>query len=242
MFSTWCCQWERRWINDTISMQRCFGVSLTCGGLSTAQQCWCKPGYNNLAVSTECFGLSLAGHRGLALRWAKVILWSKTILASQEAGSREEIVNFAIHIAFEEAALGSHETFIASRATLTRWRGANLVSVETVIGSGRACLGLRGACLVLRKAVLGSQGTSVVSTETCFQEVAKNALATLTFLCLCTCRGLVLPSKRSCSNFSRSKWMTRISAVCLTSHCDTWFSTVEKQFPSWVSILFSINL
>jgi len=65
----------------------------------------------------------------------------KTILASHEAGSRG-VVDFATHIAFEEAAFGSYGTFVVSRTMLTRWRGANLVSsVETVIGSRRACLG-----------------------------------------------------------------------------------------------------
>ena len=39
---------------------------------------------------------------------------------------------------------------------LTRWREAELVSFETVIGS-------RGACLALRKAKIGSQRTFVVS-------------------------------------------------------------------------------
>ena len=107
-------------------------------------------------------------------------------------------MDFAIHIVLAEAALGSQGTFIASRATLTCWREAKLVSVETIIGSRRACL---SSCEV----VLGSQRTSVVSTETFFQEVARGALTTLTFLCLRTCRELVVPLERSCSNFSWSK-------------------------------------
>jgi len=98
-----------------------------------------------------------------------------------EAELREEIRDFATHIAFEKAILGSLGNFIASRAMLKRWCGANLVSVETMIGSRRACL-------ASRKAMIGLQRTSVVSTETYFQEVARGALATLTFLCLRTCR------------------------------------------------------
>jgi len=81
-------------------------------------------------------------------------------------------VDIAIHIVFEEIVLGSQGTFIVSCTTFTRWRGAKLVSVETLIDSHRACL-------FSREAVLGSQRISVVSTETCFQEVARGALATL---------------------------------------------------------------
>ena len=82
-------------------------------------------------------------------------------------------MDFATHITFEEVVVGSQGTFIASRTTFIRWHGAKLVPVETLIGSCRACL-------ALRETVIGSEGTSVVSTETCFQEVARGALATLT--------------------------------------------------------------
>ena len=82
-------------------------------------------------------------------------------LASHEAKSREEIMDFATHIAFEEDVLGSQGTFTASSAALTRWREAELVSFETVVGS-------RGAYLASREAMIGSQRTSVVSTETYF--------------------------------------------------------------------------
>ena len=103
-------------------------------------------------------------------------------------------MDFTTHVAFEEAVLGSQGTFIASHATLTHWYGAKLVFVETVIGSRRARLASHGA-------VIGLQRTSVVSTETFFQEAARGALATLTFMCLRTRGGLVLPAERSCSNF-----------------------------------------
>jgi len=36
--------------------------------------------------------------------------------------------------------------------------------------------------------------------------------------------------------------MTKVFAVDPTLHCGTWFSTVEKQFPSGVAILFSIDI
>jgi len=105
-------------------------------------------------------------------------------------------------------------------------------------------IGSRRACLASREAVIGSQRTFVVSVsiEPCFQGVAIGALATLTFLCLRTRRGLMLPPERSCSNFSWSKWMTTVSTVDPTSHYNTWFSAVEKQFPSGVAILFSIKI
>ena len=96
-------------------------------------------------------------------------------------------MDFAIHIALLEAVLGSHGTFTVSRATLVCWCGASLVPVGTVIGS-------RGACLASHEVELGSQGTLIVSTETCFSEVAKDTLAILTFLYLRICRGLLLPS------------------------------------------------
>ena len=59
-------------------------------------------------------------------------------------------MDFATHITFEEAVLGSQGTFIASRASLTCWRWTKSVSVETVIG-------LCKACLASREAVIGSQ-------------------------------------------------------------------------------------
>ena len=66
---------------------------------------------------------------------------------------------FAIHMAFEEAILGSQETFVALRTTLIRWHEAELVSVETEIGSCGASLGSRGDCLASQEAVIGSQVT-----------------------------------------------------------------------------------
>jgi len=48
-----------------------------------------------------------------------------------EAGPREEVMDFATHIALTEAVLDSQGTFIAPRPTLTHWRMAELVSVET---------------------------------------------------------------------------------------------------------------
>jgi len=68
-------------------------------------------------------------------------------------------VDFATHIAFEEAVLGTQETFIASCAALTHWRKAELVSFKTVVCS-------RGACLALREARIGSQRTFVISRTT----------------------------------------------------------------------------
>ena len=44
------------------------------------------------------------------------------------------MVDFATHIALTEAILGLQGTFIALRTMLTRWRGAELVSIETEIG------------------------------------------------------------------------------------------------------------
>ena len=111
------------------------------------------------------------------------------------------------------------------------------VSAETMLDSHRVCL-------VSPETVKGLQGALFVSTETCFQEVARGTLATLTFLCLRTCKGFVLPSERSCSNLFWSKWMTNVSAIDLriwSSHCDTWFSAVENAFPSGVTVLFSIE-
>ena len=78
-----------------------------------------------------------------------------------EANSREARVDFAIHIALAKAILGSHGILEGSRATLTRWRGANLVPVGTVAGSCRASLVLQGACLASYEAELGSRRTSV---------------------------------------------------------------------------------
>ena len=115
-------------------------------------------------------------------------MWSKTILVSHEAESREVLVDFATYIIFEEVVLGSQGTFIASHTTFTSWCVAKLVFAETVIGSRRACL-------ASHEAVIGSQGTFLVSTETYFQEVAIGALAILTFLCLRTCGGLMLPQR-----------------------------------------------
>ena len=103
---------------------------------------------------------------------------------------------FSIHIALAETVLGSQGTFIASRTMLTCWRGAVLVSAKTVLDSHRICL-------ALPETIIGLQSALFVSTETCFQELAKGALATLTSLR--KCRELVLPSERSCSNLSWSK-------------------------------------
>ena len=118
-------------------------------------------------------GLASQDRRGLALWGVEIVSLSETILASYEVGSREEVVDFATHIALTEAVLGSQGTFIASRTTLIRLRGAELVSVETKIGScraylgscraylglGRACLGPCGACLASHEAVIGSRET-----------------------------------------------------------------------------------
>jgi len=120
---------------------------------------------------------------------------------------------------------------------LTCWRGAMLVSAETVLDSHRVCL-------ASPETVIGLQRALSVSTETYFQELTRGALATLTSLCLRICMGLLLPPERSCSNFSWSKWMTSVSAIgskVWSSHCDTWFSAVENTVPSGVAILFSIE-
>ena len=65
-----------------------------------------------------------------------------------------------------EAVLDSQGTFVVSRTTLTRWRGAELISIETKIGSHGVYLGSRGASLGSREAslasceaVIGSRGT-----------------------------------------------------------------------------------
>ena len=71
-------------------------------------------------LAQNALALASWDRRGLALRGAEVVLWSKTVLASHEAGPRKGIVDFIIHIVFEEVALGSQGTFIASHATLTR--------------------------------------------------------------------------------------------------------------------------
>ena len=89
-------------------------------------------------------------------------------------------MDFAIHIVLAEAVLGSHGTFIVSRAMLVRWHRANLVQVRVVIGLRGACLGSRRACLASHEAVLGSQRTLIVLIETCFLKVAKGTLTTLT--------------------------------------------------------------
>ena len=89
-------------------------------------------------------------------------------------------MDFVIQIALLEATLGLHGTFIVLHAMLVRWRAANLVPVRTVIDSRRAYL-------ASHEVVLGSQGILI--------EVAKRTLATLTFLCLRTCRRLLLPQK-----------------------------------------------
>ena len=72
-------------------------------------------------------------------------------------------MDFAIHLTFKEAILGSQGTFVASRI---HWCGAELVSIETEISSREAnlcsrgaCLGSCGAYLASREAVRGSQGT-----------------------------------------------------------------------------------
>jgi len=80
---------------------------------------------------------------------------------------------------------------------LTCWRGAMLVSAETVLDSHRVYL-------VSPETVTGLQRALFVSTETYFQELARGALATLTSLCLCTCKGLVPLPERSYSNLSWS--------------------------------------
>ena len=59
-------------------------------------------------------------------------------------------MDFTTYVAFEEAVLGSHETFIASHAMLACCHGAKLVFVETVISSRRACL-------TSREVMIGSQ-------------------------------------------------------------------------------------
>ena len=70
---------------------------------------------------------------------------------------------FAIHIAFAEAILGSHGNLEGSRATLTRWRGANLVPVGTVIGSRRVWLASHVAVLTLPKSIIEVNGVAVAS-------------------------------------------------------------------------------
>jgi len=116
-------------------------------------------------LAQSVLGFASRGRRGLALRRAEIVLWLETILASHEAESREKIVDFATHIAFEEAILSSQGTFIASCAALIRWREAELVSFEIVGGSS-------GACLASREAIIGSQRTFVVSRTTlsCWRE------------------------------------------------------------------------
>jgi len=122
----------------------------------------------------------------------------------QEAESRDlslashGTTDFAIHIALAEVVLGSRGIFIASRTVLTCWREAMLVSAKIVLDSHRVCLGSP-------QTIIGLQRVLFVSTETYFQEVVRAALATLTSLYLRTCKGLVLPPERSCSNPSWSK-------------------------------------
>ena len=61
--------------------------------------------------------------KGLALQGAVVVLWSKTMLASHEAESREGLVDFATYITFEEVVVDLRGTFIASRTTFTHDAG-----------------------------------------------------------------------------------------------------------------------
>ena len=60
-------------------------------------------------------------------------------------------MDFATHITFEEVVLGSQGTFIASYITFIRWRGAKLVSVETVMGTRKASLTSCEAVMVHRE-------------------------------------------------------------------------------------------
>jgi len=71
-------------------------------------------------LAKSALALASRDRRGLALQRAEIVLWLEAILASHEAKSREELVDFTTYIAFEEAILGSQETFIASRTALTR--------------------------------------------------------------------------------------------------------------------------
>ena len=80
-------------------------------------------------LAQNALALASRDRLGLALRGAEVVLWSKTMLASHEAESREGLVAFATHITFEEVIVGSRGTFIASRTMFTHWSGAKLVSV-----------------------------------------------------------------------------------------------------------------
>jgi len=194
-------------------------------------------------LAQNALALVSRDRRGLALWRAEIVLQSETILASQEAESRDlslasrGTTAFAIHIALAEAVLGSQETFIASRTVLICWRVVMLVSADTVLDSHRVYLASLETVIALQRVLS-------VSIETYLQELARGALATLTYLCLRTRRGLFLPPERSCSNFSLSKWMTSISVIdpkVWSSHCDTWFSAVENAIPSGVAILFSIE-
>ena len=78
--------------------------------------------------------------RGLAMWRVAIVLQLKTILTSPEAESRDlslAFYDFAVHIVLAKPVLSLQETFVASRATLTCWREARLVSVKTVIDSNR---------------------------------------------------------------------------------------------------------
>ena len=72
-------------------------------------------------LAQSVLALASRDRRGLALRGAEIVLWFETILVSHEAESREELVDFATYITFEEIVLGSQGTFIAARTTFTRW-------------------------------------------------------------------------------------------------------------------------
>jgi len=137
--------------------------------------------------------------------FATHITFEKVVLGSQETfiascaaltyWREAELVSFETVVgsrgaclALREARIGSHRILVVLCTTLSRWRETELVSVETE-------LGLHRAYLASHEAAIGSQGTFVVSTETCFQEVAIGALATLTFLCLRTCKDVCYPQR-----------------------------------------------
>jgi len=112
-------------------------------------------------------------------------------------------------------------------------------------GSGFWSLHCDTVSLLRQETIICLQRALSVSTETCFEELARGALATATSLCLRICKGLLLPPGRTCLNFYWPEWMTDISAIdpkVWSSHCDTWFSAVENDLPSGVAILFSIDL
>ena len=51
-----------------------------------------------LLLAQDVLALASRDRRGLALPRAEIVLWSETILASHEAESREEIVDFTTHM------------------------------------------------------------------------------------------------------------------------------------------------